>query len=103
NALAGGTAGAYGRFELDYWSAGATEALRRLEHRLDQTGAFARGTPGILVCIPYREQMTGIMLDPRWRVELDPDKADFVIETERSRCAADKPGLALVDEVRRYD
>jgi hypothetical protein len=34
NALAGGTRGAYGNFELDYWSAAATEALRRLEHRL---------------------------------------------------------------------
>jgi hypothetical protein len=103
NALAGGTAGSYGRFELDYWSAGATEALRRLEHRLDGAGAFARGTPGILVCIPYREYMTGIMLDPKWRLELDPDKADFVIESERSRCAADKPALALIDEVKRYD
>src|SRR5262249_60001931 len=34
NALAGGTRGAYGRFELDYWSAAATEALRRLASRL---------------------------------------------------------------------
>ena len=103
NALAGGTAGAYGRFELDYWSASATEALRRLESRLDQRGAFARGAPGILVCIPFREYMTGMMLDPKWRVELDPDKADFVIESERARCATDKPALALIDEVKRYD
>jgi hypothetical protein len=35
NALAGGTRGAYDRFELDYWSLAATVALRRLEHRLD--------------------------------------------------------------------
>jgi hypothetical protein len=103
NALAGGTAGSYGRFELDYWSAGATEALRRLEHRLDGAGAFARGTPAILVCIPYREYMSAIMLDPKWRLELDPDKADFVIESERSRCAADKPALAPIDAVKRYD
>ena len=103
NALAGGTAGSYGRFELDYWSAGATEALRRLENRLDQDGCVRRGAPGILICIPYREYMAGIMLDPKWRLELDPDKADFVIESERSRCAADKPALALIDEVKRYD
>jgi hypothetical protein len=32
NALTGGTRGAYDKFELDYWSAAATEALRRLEH-----------------------------------------------------------------------
>jgi hypothetical protein len=103
NALAGGTAGSYGRFELDYWSAAATEALRRLESRLDQADAFARGTPSIVVCIPYREHMAGLMLDPKWRLEVDPDKADFVIESERSRCAADKPALALIDEVKRYD
>jgi hypothetical protein len=103
NALVGGTAGSYGRFELDYWSAGATAALRQLENRLDQTNAFARGAPGILVCIPYREYMTGLMLDPKWRLELDPDRADFVIESERSRCAGDKPALALIDEVKRYD
>ncbi len=103
NALAGGTAGSYGRFELDYWSAAATEALRRLENRLDQEGGFARGAPSIVVCIPYREHMAGIMLDPKWRLEVDPDKADFVIESERSRCAADKPALALIDEVKRYD
>jgi hypothetical protein len=103
NALAGGTAGSYGRFELDYWSAAATEALQRLESRLDQAGAFASGRPGVQVCIPYREYMTGIMLDRKWRLELDPDKADFVIESERSRCAADKPALALIDKVKRYD
>jgi len=31
----------------------------------------------------------------------DPAKADFVIETERSRCA--RPGYSLIDEVRRAD
>jgi hypothetical protein len=35
NSLAGGTRGAYDRFELDYWSVAATAALRRLEHRVD--------------------------------------------------------------------
>ena len=103
NAFAGGTAGSYGRFDLDYWSAATTEALRRLETRLDQTDAFARGTPGILICIPYRDYMSAIMLGPKWRVVNDVDKADFVIESERWRCAADKPSLAPIDEVKRYD
>jgi hypothetical protein len=35
NIFAGGTAGAHGRFELDYSSVAAGEALRQLEHRLD--------------------------------------------------------------------
>jgi hypothetical protein len=41
------------------------------------------------------------MLGGKWRLELDQDKADFVIETERGRCASDDPNLALVDEVTR--
>ena len=57
NALAGGTRGAYDRFELDYWSVAATEALRRLERRLDYDTSFrsAETPPSILICIPWRE------------------------------------------------
>ena len=101
NPLAGGVAGSYGRFDLDYWSASATEALRQLEARLDQTSAAERPLPSVLICIPYREHMVAPMLGGKWRLELDQDKADFVIETERDRCAADDPDLVLVDEVTR--
>lgn len=101
NPLAGGVAGAYERFDLDYWSASATEALRRLETRFDQTFPAEPPTPSILICIPYREHMVEPMLGGKWRLELDQDKADFVIETERSRCAADDPNLVLVDQVTR--
>ena len=54
------------------------------------------------MCIPYREQMAGIMLDRKWRLETDPDKADFAIETQRYRCAENRPELTLIDEVTRY-
>lgn len=103
NAFAGGTAGAYRRFELDYWSAASTVALRQLENRLDRTGSFTMAPPSILVCIPNREHMTKLMLGSRWLVELDPEKADFVIESERWRCARNHPTLILVDEVARYN
>ena len=43
NALAGGTRGAYDKFELDYWSAAATEALRRLERRFDYDPVHSLG------------------------------------------------------------
>jgi hypothetical protein len=101
NTFAGGTAGAYRRFELDYWSAAPTQALKQLEKRLDRSDAAAQ--PGILVCIPYREHMIKLMLGSRWRVELDPEKADFVIESERWPCANNHPILMLVDEVIRYN
>jgi hypothetical protein len=103
NAFAGGTRGSYGRFEQDYWSAAATEALRRLERRLDGAGAFARDPPSLLVCIGWREGMVPVLHRKPWRLERDVNKADFVIETERWRCAADAKNLMLVDEVKRFD
>jgi hypothetical protein len=104
NALAGGTRGAYGNFELDYWSVAATEALRRLEQRVDYDPGIgtAESPPSILICIPWREQLIELMLKRPWIVQTDPDKADFIIATERSRCADDKP-VILIDEVKRFD
>jgi hypothetical protein len=104
NALAGGTRGAYGNFELDYWSAAATEALRRLEHRLyyDPAVRAADSPPSIVICIPWREHLVDPMLKRPWSVETDPDHADFIIATERSRCADNKP-VVLIDEVKRFD
>jgi len=47
--------------------------------------------------------MIKLMLGPKWRIELDPEKADFVIESERWRCAENHPTLFLLDEVTRYN
>jgi hypothetical protein len=104
NALAGGTRGAYGNFELDYWSATATEALRRLEHRLDYDSSIqpVETPPSILICIGWREGSVHPILKRPWIVETDPDTADFIIATERSRCADNTP-VVLIDEVKRFD
>ena len=104
NALAGGTRGAYDNFELDYWSAAATEALRRLERKFDYDPAVraADSPPSIVICIPWREHLVDPMLKRPWAVETDPDHADFIIATERSRCADNKP-VVLIDEVKRFD
>jgi hypothetical protein len=101
NAFAGGTSGACGRFELDYWGAAATEALRRLEHRVDSNETAAPTPPAIFICVPFREQMVGSMLRRNWQLALDAKQADFVIETERSRCARDHAELMLIDEIAR--
>jgi hypothetical protein len=103
NSLAGGVRGAYGKFELDYWSVAGTEALRRLERSIDSQAPslFERNPPSLVVCIRYREYLAGIMARRPWKIEEDAAKADFVIETERSRCA--QPGYTLIDEVKRAD
>ena len=104
NALAGGTRGAYGNFELDYWSAAATEALRRLEHRLDYDSSIqpVETPPSILICIGWREGSVHPILKRPWIVETNPDTADFIIATERSHCADNTP-VVLIDEVKRFD
>jgi hypothetical protein len=104
NVLAGGVARSVGRFDLDYWLAAATEALRRLEQRLayDAPERFRSSTPSIHICIPWREQWVAPMFRLPWKLELDPQKADYVIETERSRCAP-RSQRVLIDEVRRFD
>jgi hypothetical protein len=104
NALAGGTRGAYDDFELDYWSAAALPAIRRLEQRLDYDPSIrsADTPPSILVCIPWRESEVGPLLQRPWVVETNPGAADYIIETQRSRCAADRK-VVLIDELKRFD
>lgn len=101
NSLAGGVAGAYGRFDLDYWSMAVPEALRRLEHRIDAEGRFAGNPPRVLVCLAWREQLAGVMFRRNWIAETHLDKADYLIATERWPCA-DGTTAVLVDEVKRF-
>jgi hypothetical protein len=104
NAFAGGTRGSYARFELDYWGAAATEALRKLEQRLDydHSTRFASEPPHILLC-PYASEYidTGIF-KRRWGIAEGPTTADFIIETRKSRCGQDAGGK-VIDEVKRRD
>jgi len=104
NALTGGTRGAYDKFELDYWSAAATEALRRLEQRFDYDPSIrmAESRPHVLICVGTREERADVLFRRPWIVETDPDQADFIIATQRSHCAENKP-VVLIDEVRRFD
>jgi hypothetical protein len=106
NALVGGTYGAYGRFDLDYWSMAAQPALRRLEERLDHDHSvmWNESPPSLVICIPWREGWVGPMLRRPWKLETDPDKADYIIVTERARAhCASRTGLELIDELKRFD
>jgi len=79
-------------------------AVRRLEHRLDYDPSIrlAETPPSVLVCIGSREERVHPILRRPWIVETDPDKADFIIATQRSRCAEDKP-VVLIDGIKRFD
>ncbi len=103
NGFAGGVAGASGRFDLDYWSAAATTAVRQLEARLarEQPARFATREPRVMVCIGWREPMVGPMFRRPWSVATDPAQADFLIETERWPCNRKVPGT-VIDTVQRF-
>ena len=107
NSLTGGTAGAHGRFELDYWSAAGTTALRKLERELAADPRYALVPARVVVCIPYREMMIApLRRRPKarfWQQETDLRKADFMIGTERWNCGQDVAGASVIDEVRRQD
>jgi hypothetical protein len=103
NAFAGGTAGAYGRFDLDYWSAAATEGVRRLEGRLAQDVRLrpAARTPRVMVCIAWREELVAPLNSGAWIMATKPRDADFLIETERSACGEGGSGT-VIDKVERF-
>jgi hypothetical protein len=103
NALAGGVAGAQGRFELDYWAIASTVALRQLERRLDYEGRFAKDPPSLTICMSFREGAVAPLYRRPWRLETEPRQADFIIATERWPCADDIADAVLIDEVRRFD
>jgi hypothetical protein len=67
---------------------------------IDREIAAATAHPDF--CIGAREDRVLPLLKRPWIVETDPDKADFIIATQRSRCAENKP-VVLSDEVKRFD
>jgi hypothetical protein len=102
NVFAGGVIGAYGRFEQDYWSLAVLPALRRLEDRIDRDdpGRFATNPPSIKLCVGFHEELVAPMFRRPWQLELEPSKADFIIESERWRCGKHLP-VIVVDEIKR--
>jgi hypothetical protein len=103
NVLAGGVAGAHGSFDLDYWAVAAMVGLRSLESRLDYEKRFAQDPPSLMICMSYREAAVAPLFRRPWRLETEPKRADFIIATERWRCADYIADAVLIDEVRRFD
>jgi hypothetical protein len=103
NMFTGGVHGAYGRFNMDYWAAAATVALRRLEERVALEARAQTPPPKLLVCMPWREWLTASMYRRPWRLTLEAAEADYIIATEpQPGCAVGQP-VVLVDAVKRYD
>lgn len=77
---------------------------RRIEDRIDLEvpNRFKINPPSLLICIGWREGLVESMYRRPWRLKTDPDKADYIITTERMNCAENRQ-LVLIDEVKRFD
>jgi chemotaxis signal transduction protein len=57
--------------------------------------------PRVMVCIGFRESMVEPIFSQPWIVTTEPTEADFVIVTERSKCARNVRGI-IIDRVERF-
>ena len=95
NHLVGGTAGAFGRYEGDYWNDSMREAANLLNHLLrDELGNAPAGFT-VAVCAESVQATT--YLDPRFRVVRDWPIADFYISAVQTRCDRALAGTIIGD------
>jgi len=98
NHLIGGTAGAYERYEFDYWSDAARESALLLNHLLrDELG---NAPAGLTVAFCGESAQVNEFLDPRFRVVRDWPSADFYIAATQTGCDRVMSGT-LIGEVSR--
>lgn len=99
NALAGGTAGAEGRFELDYWGVSLREAIRRAAEVLAREGLADPARPWRVAVCGEPETIESA-LPPYLELAAEIEHADLVIGPVRPTCPDFPEGRRLV-EVRR--
>jgi hypothetical protein len=98
NHLVGGPAGAYERYEGDYWSDSLREASQMLNRLLrDELGTAPAGL-AVAVCAESVQATT--FLDPRFRVVRDWPSADFYLSAVQTRCDRALGGT-IIGEVTR--
>jgi len=95
NHLTGGLAGAYERYEGDYWNDSLREAAHLLNHLLrDELGTAPAGFT-VAVCAESVQAST--YLDPRFRVVRDWPSADFYLSAVQTRCDRALGGTVIGD------
>jgi hypothetical protein len=98
NRLVGGVAGAFDRYELDYWADSMRPALRRLD-ALHGAEAQARGAPWkVAVCA--EPVQAAAMLGPGFVVTRDWIAADFYVSATQNNCDYALEGTVII-EIRR--
>ncbi len=93
NALAGGTGGASGRFETDYWGS----AYREAAHALDAFVAKEGGQRPYTVFVCAEGSSAAPFLTPPLRLAEDDVSADFYLSTTRLGCDREYDGRTIVE------
>lgn len=91
NRLVGGTAGAWGRFEADYWSTSLREAALNLRARIDHEGRPLGNPYKVAVCA--EDPQVSEYLGPGFVMVEDWDDADFVMTARNIGCDTAMDGM----------
>ncbi len=95
NRLTGGVAGAYGKYELDYWGTSFKEAAQRIQDTVNKEGGVPPGKIyRIAICGPWDAAM--IYLPPDYQPVVANEPAEFFLSTTRWMCQNMRPGKDII-------
>jgi len=100
NSLVGGPSGAFRRYEMDYWSNFLPEALKQLEHRLNNEHQGSTKHRHYTVGLCTREEILAEYAPPFLTATKDWKHADFVISTTNVDCDHSASGRTIIEVVR---
>ena len=99
NRFAGGVAGAYDRYELDYWGSSFKEAVEKLQDFVAKEGGVPAGQIyKIAICGPWSAAM--IYLPPDYQPVGANEPAQFFLSTTRWQCPKMRPGREIIEIAR---
>lgn len=95
NAFTGGVAGAYGKYELDYWGTSFKEASQKLQEYVAKEGGVPSGKIyKVAICGPWDAAM--IYMPPDYEPVEGRKPADFFLSTTRWMCQNMRPGKEII-------
>ena len=95
NRLNGGVAGAFGRYELDYWGSSFKEAAQKLQAYVAADGGVPPGhIYRVAICGPWAAAT--IYLPPDYEPVVANEPAEFFIATTRWQCQNMRPGIDII-------
>jgi len=95
NRFAGGVAGAYGKYELDYWGSSFKEAAQKLQILVNKQGGVPSGKMyRIAICGPWDAAM--IYMPPDYEPVVANEPAEFFLSTTRWQCQNMRRGKEII-------